>query len=111
MSSPKTRKTGKTPYIPNGPPSIEGRRRWQLKYKYGLTGTAYGRMFDTQNGKCAICRRAPINKPLSVDHDHSTGDVRGLLCHGCNAGLGYFEDDPLRLHAAFRYLTSRRKML
>lgn len=66
----------------------------------------YNRIFDAQNGCCAICGRhqSELDKRLSVDHDHETGEVRGLLCHGCNLGLGYFKDSPTRLSNASAYL-------
>lgn len=53
-------------------------------------------------GRCAIC--AGVRR-LVVDHDHVTGKVRGVICHECNVGLGWFRDDPVRLQAAIRYLT------
>jgi len=62
-------------------------------------------MLDEQEGVCAICRRPPSAMThLAVDHDHSTGVVRGLLCGACNLGLGNFRDDPDLLWRANQYL-------
>lgn len=68
--------------------------------KYGLSDEQYQTMLDNQDGKCAICG----DVPTAVDHDHSTGLVRGLLCHSCNAGLGHFRDSPSLLEKAARYI-------
>jgi len=74
-----------------------------------LTLDQYDGMFEGQDGRCAICRRpeARRNKygisPLSVDHDHATGQVRGLLCARCNSVLNFFED-PEMFNAATEYL-------
>lgn len=57
---------------------------------------------ELQDGKCAICKE-PMDQSY-IDHDHETGEVRGLLCHRCNSGLGFFNDDPQRLLAALEYL-------
>lgn len=78
-----------------------------------LTPAEYDAMLAAQRGVCAICESAPTIKPspghtrrrvLWVDHDHKTKRVRGLLCHRCNAGLGYFMDHPELLASALRYL-------
>ncbi len=55
---------------------------------------------------CAICRQKQNGSRewLCVDHDHTTGVIRGLLCDPCNKALGLFADDPIRLQAAKEYL-------
>ena len=57
-----------------------------LKAKYGIGVKEYRRMLNAQHGKCAVCKKPPKNKnrSMSVDHDHKTGEVRGLLCYFCN---------------------------
>lgn len=60
-----------------------------------------------QQGRCAICGCAEADSPrgrLHLDHDHTTQQVRGLLCGNCNVGLGHFKDEPSRLRAAIKYL-------
>lgn len=79
-------------------------RARRLKAKYGLTLVGYSALLDRQGGVCAICGEAPDSRLLFVDHRHSDGRIRGLLCSGCNSGLGYFRDDPARLAAAKVYL-------
>jgi len=91
------------------PRSYQRARELNLLTLYRLTLDQYDTMFAEQDGRCAICRRpeARRNKygisPLSVDHDHATGQVRGLLCARCNAVLGFFED-PEMFAAATDYL-------
>ena len=76
--------------------------RSRLK-QYGLTPAQYDALFQKQDGKCKVCRLAPTHR-LHVDHCHKTGIVRGLLCNGCNGGLGMFKDDPGLLRKAIEYL-------
>ena len=82
-------------------------RAYQRVYRYGLTTEAYDALLDRQDGKCAICGttewRGRGDHP-HIDHCHETDRVRGLLCRGCNNGLGHFGDDPARLLAAVEYL-------
>ena len=80
--------------------------------RYGITYDDYLGMHAAQGGLCVIClqpERVLGNqgkvKNLSVDHDHETGRVRGLLCNNCNRSLGLLQDDPLLLARAFLYLT------
>jgi hypothetical protein len=81
--------------------------------KYEITEAEYLAMATMQAGGCAICGRKSIGgksqriKYLSVDHCHSTGQVRGLLCHSCNTGLGMFGDSPERMRLAIAYLERR----
>jgi hypothetical protein len=87
----------------------DSERQRHLVKKYGITFDDYDRMLKEQNGKCAICQRPePVNRMFDVDHDHKTGDVRGLLCTSCNRVLGHAGDSPERLRVAADYLSSRK---
>jgi hypothetical protein len=73
--------------------------------KYGISPEQYLAMIDAQKGKCAICNEAPSSeRGLHVDHDHVTGQVRGLLCHHCNVALGSFREDESLLLSAIDYI-------
>lgn len=74
-----------------------------LRYKYGIDLQDYESMLDDQGGVCKICKTTTEN--LVVDHCHATGAVRGILCNGCNAALGFMHDSPDRLIAAAEYLS------
>lgn len=78
-------------------------RERHLVKKYGMTQFDYDKMFQSQNGKCAICLQK-ANRPLDVDHCHKTGVVRGLLCTNCNRMLGHAHDSTQKLLAAVKYL-------
>ena len=82
-------------------------RKWQLKNNYGLTPEQFDILFIAQGRKCKVCGSADPRKKgdtWSVDHDHQTGKVRGILCHGCNTGIGFFKDNPDHLRKAAAYL-------
>jgi hypothetical protein len=88
----------------NGIPRIRSPER-HLKRTYGITQAVKDRRQRQQFGCCAICGKPPEpGKKLHVDHDHATGEVRGLLCDLCNRGLGFFKDNPQALRNAARYL-------
>lgn len=83
-------------------------RNWNLLNKYGITSEDYERMLAEQNGVCAICGGPPEGsrwKQFHVDHCHTTGRVRGLLCGRCNRGMGYLCDDPEIALRAARYVS------
>lgn len=87
---------------------LRTRRNADLKAVYGISLVDYERILSEQAGSCAICRSASrLN--LGVDHDHVTGQVRALLCHSCNVGIGHLGEDPVRLRAAATYIESHRK--
>lgn len=67
----------------------------------------YDRLLREQGGVCAICGGF-FERPLNIDHCHTTGVVRGLLCSPCNHGLGCFKDDLTRLARAMKYLITDR---
>lgn len=86
-------------------------RERHLKRKYGISLENYNDMLKEQNNKCAICgddESYQFKSVFHVDHSHETGEVRGLLCRGCNHMLGVVRDDPQILQNAIKYLSSRK---
>jgi hypothetical protein len=97
---------------PNPTPGTN--RNSTLLRNYGIDQKRYLEMEKEQGGKCLICSCTvsdPRNnkcKYLSVDHDHKTGEVRGLLCHNCNRGIGYFLDNSELLISAAQYVNKSK---
>ena len=80
-------------------------RRHNIKKLYGITPEQYDELLTAQSGVCAICHNGCGTYPnLSVDHDHRTGVIRGLLCNVCNRFMGMAGDDPDLLRAAADFL-------
>jgi hypothetical protein len=81
-------------------------RDHDLRKLYGLEVEVYLEMFAKQGSVCKICRRPKLvgEREFHVDHDHSTGEIRGILCSHCNVGLGYFKNDATRLRIAAEYI-------
>lgn len=81
-------------------------KRWKLLKKYNLTMEEYNQLLEKQNGLCAGCgkHKDSFKNPLSVDHDHRTSKIRGLLCQPCNLILGNAKDNPVTLQRLIYYL-------
>jgi hypothetical protein len=108
-------KDGRVSYCKKCVPTSDIKLHNTLKSRYGITLIEYKEMLEQQNGVCAICgepetakkRNSDEPRLLAVDHDHETGEIRGLLCTGCNQGLGSFRDSVYNLNAAARYLLQK----
>lgn len=85
----------------------ESTKKSWLKSRYNLTLESFSKMKTDQNNICVICGKLRGKSDLVIDHCHKTGKVRGLICHNCNVGLGYFEDNPDLLELAKKYLQDR----
>ena len=85
------------------------RRYYRIEKAYGLTRDAYESMYKAQSGKCAICECQQPKSKLHIDHDHSSGSVRALLCFRCNAGIGLFWDKSELLAKASAYIERHTK--
>lgn len=84
---------------------IASHRRSHMKITYELTELEYQNFMTVQDGKCAICRdELGDRKDIMIDHNHKTGEARGLLCRSCNTGLGFFKDSELILFFAREYV-------
>ena len=90
----------------------EEKKNSYLQYTYGISLSQYTEMYNKQHGSCNICL-TPLayqniegsgHKTANVDHNHTTGKVRGLLCNKCNRGLGYLQDNATLLRRAAEYL-------
>ena len=100
MSSPTNRKNWQ-----------RATRKYKYKVRYGITIEDFDKLLEKQNGLCAICQSPPSdcnrgNHTLHVDHDHTTGEVRGLLCFRCNRAIGLFGENISNIDAASAYLKS-----
>ena len=96
----------------------EYRRNWSLQKKYNLEPIEFDTIWIAFHGKCGICNNI-LKRPtptrgqaldvVAIDHDHKTGNIRGLLCNGCNKGLGLFKDNIKSLELAIKWLRMSRK--
>ena len=82
----------------------------KLKARFGISLDDYNKMLEEQKGLCLICNDSISynGHRLSVDHNHITGKIRGLLCKACNFGLGHFKDNQELLRKAIIYLENTK---
>ncbi len=107
----KKRQSGRDWYRKQG---LEKKRELSLKKWYGIGLDEYSILLEQQNNVCAICgqnrnykHKGGTEWSLSVDHNHDTGKIRGLLCSKCNTGLGMFDDNIELLINAVIYMKER----
>lgn len=87
-----------------------------LKYKYGITLKQYNDLLCKQNNKCAICsgengkNNTWGKSRLSVDHNHKTNEIRGLLCGSCNRAIGLLQENPKIILEAYHYMSSQTSL-
>jgi hypothetical protein len=104
MANPERYAATQRAYRESGRKSISDRKS-HLKRTYGITLDDYERMFEAQGGVCAICGEVrPEERTLHVDHDHLTGEIRGLLCFRCNNAIGDFREEYELFVRAAAYL-------
>lgn len=82
----------------------------RIRNRFGITLDQYNSMLEAQGYTCAICRKSDEveGRRLAIDHCHTTGKIRGLLCGKCNRGLGLFNDKEELLEEAIKYLSNNR---
>ena|ERR1017187_5808186 len=78
------------------------------KCKYGLSVDDHAELLHRQAYECAICKIPLLGKKRSIDHNHITGKVRGILCHHCNSGLGFFRDNIEVMKEAIQYIEANQ---
>ena len=106
----KTKREDKKASMSSGDWLLQNRKYW-LKTQYGLTLDDYNNKVIEQDHKCAICFKDEtkvFKGLLFVDHCHTTGKIRGLLCSNCNTALGKFEDSQNTLMNAVQYLEKHK---
>ena len=94
-------------------------RKIDIKKKFNLDWDVYQEMLKVSNGLCEICKQPETKLDyrtknilnLSVDHDHDTKQIRGLLCMDCNRAIGMLQDSPEMLMSAFVYLQKYKSMM
>ena len=86
----------------------EVRKKYHLSTTYGISLDDYNRMLSEQSGVCGICSNPPKDKDLAVDHCHTTGKVRGLLCSSCNLAVGNIKESVKSAESLVNYLKTHK---
>lgn len=90
-------------YRKNPTAEVARTQNWFRARKYGITSTEFEALVAASGGHCQLCGD-PFTRTPHIDHNHSTGEVRGLLCSPCNVGLGFFRDNTNRLKLAIQWI-------
>jgi hypothetical protein len=98
--NPETRRKS---YLKNKEKVIQYSTEYNRTRRTGITSQEYLDKLHEQGGVCAICSKE-CTRALAIDHNHTTGQLRGLLCGKCNRGIGYLNDDKILLQKAIDYL-------
>ena len=88
-------------------------KKWKehIHSKFGITYVEFDEMMEAQDHKCKLCgckkedKRNMTHVQLSIDHNHETGEIRGLLCHTCNMAIGMLKDDPVLIKKVLEYIS------
>jgi hypothetical protein len=111
--------SSKANFHKNGQAKRLASMKWRIIKKYGLTVEQYEKMHRSQGAACAICKKHILlvtsgsgnRQSACIDHDHETGQIRGLLCHACNTAIGALKDDMMIVEAALIYLRKHKNEL
>jgi hypothetical protein len=83
------------------------KKHYRASLKYKITTIELNNIFKASNGLCEICnQKCSVGDELSIDHDHVTGNIRGMLCRKCNAGIGLLQDSSEIILKAYNYISS-----
>lgn len=108
LSHPEEKRKLRKNWFENHPGyKAEHNRKYIRKNLYKISEEDYSNFVLVQEGKCAICGKDNRGRALCIDHNHVTAKVRGLLCHECNAALGFAYDDVNLLEKMITYLKER----
>lgn len=99
----RAKENRKRNYELNKERNLQYSKEYNLQRKFKLSLEEYQVLSDKQGNVCAICGSS-CTRSLAVDHNHNTGEIRGLLCNSCNRGIGYLKDSPDILRKAISYL-------
>ncbi|QIG58689.1 endonuclease VII [Gordonia phage DatBoi] len=83
-------------------------RQQKLLARYGITTERFNALVEKQQSICPVCDEEQDPRDFVVDHDHATGEIRGLLCGNCNVAIGHLKDNPANALRAGRYLERSR---